>query len=423
VIIALALCVIASPATAWGQQRPQGVTEDAPQGERPPLEAPPILTGPAPLSSYPLELLGLLGPKRGGVTFTPSIFVSEEYNDNINGDNRDRRWDFITTVGPALTLVVNRPTYQLSAGYSSSSKIYARNEEFNEAFGAHNFVFTSLFQVTPSLTLTASDSFTFEREGTVGGFSTGRQDTASNRFDLGMSWRFSPSNTLSLGGSYNLVRFQGSGGGADSDEYTFRAGLGHTFTSRFDGFIHYKFDFLDVRGQDDSMTHTPTVGFSYRLTPTLFSSVEGGPAITQLSNETFVTPVGSAGLTKIFTFGSMGINYTRDVSVAGGFGGPTVTQIFSGNASVTTLARGLVVVLSPAYTTAESVSSSQANQVDAHSFTVTLGAAYQFSAYAMIFGGYSYFLQHTGSSSSRRIDVNQNIVRVGLQLGYPFHFD
>src|SRR5258705_9674838 len=110
-VATVALCVI--PASHVSAQQPAvGVPADRPEAERPqnpPAEAPPILQGPATLTSYPLELLGLLGPKRGGITLTPAIFLSEEYNDNINSDNQDRVWDFITNIGPALTLIINRP--------------------------------------------------------------------------------------------------------------------------------------------------------------------------------------------------------------------------------------------------------------------------------------------------------------------------
>ena len=424
-VATVALCVITASHVS-AQQPAVGVPADRPEAERPqnpPAEAPPILQGPATLASYPLELLGLLGPKRGGITLTPAIFLSEEYNDNINSDNLDRQWDFITNIGPALTLIINRPTYQLTAGYSNTSKIYAVNSEFDQLFASHNFVGNAFYQATPGLTLTASDSFTFQKSGVVAGFTTGRTDSVSNDFSLGTTWQMSAVDTLTLSGNYSLLRFQSSNA-TDSDTYGFRAGYGHGFTRLFSANINYKFEYINLQqGLQDSTTQTPTVGFSYRVTPTFNIAIAGGAAITQLGNETLVGPAGSAHLLKIFSWGSASLQYTRDVDVAGGFGGPTDLQTISATLAVSTLARNLILVLTPSYNISDSLSNRQAEQVDAQSFTLLLGALYQFNPYTSMFAGYSFFRQRTGQGSTRQVDVDQNIVRVGVQFGYPFHFD
>ena len=91
------------------------------------------LPGPA-LGAYPLELLGLATPPRGGTTLTPSLAISEEYNDNIFLDNSNRHWDLITSFSPALVLTVNRPSYSLNVGYTFSGQLYAKEERFNNVF-------------------------------------------------------------------------------------------------------------------------------------------------------------------------------------------------------------------------------------------------------------------------------------------------
>ena len=138
---------------AWGQQPPPRGIGAQPSG----TATEPALGPPSPpIAAYPLELLGLLAPaaQRGPVTLTPSISVSEEYNDNIFLDNRDRQWDFITSFSPALTLFVNRPSYQLTAGYSFSADLYAREDRLSNAFDRQNFVATGLYRLSSSVTLT-----------------------------------------------------------------------------------------------------------------------------------------------------------------------------------------------------------------------------------------------------------------------------
>ena len=96
------------------------------------------------------------------------------------------------------------------------------------------------------------------------------------------------------------------------------------------------------------MTHTPTLGVSYRLTPTLTGSISGAAALTDLSGETTVSPAATASLAQVLRFGSASMQYTRSVSAAGGFGGTTDTQLVSGTLTLPALRRGLLVVFSPA---------------------------------------------------------------------------
>ena len=410
---------------AWGQEAPpRGVGAQAPGTATAPAPVPPSL----PIAAYPLELLGLLAPgaQRGPVTLTPSISVSEEYNDNIFLDNRDRQWDFITSFSPALTLYVNRPSYQLSAGYSFSADVYAREDRLSNAFDRQNFVATGLYRLTPGVTLTASDAFAYDRNSNrvaAQGFSSGRQKSWSNTFTPGMTWQMTPQNSLGLSATYGVLRFEGAGTGVDSDTIGFQSNLSHAFTSRFSGIVAYGFTYLDPQGQDVSRTHTPTVGFSYVLTPTLTASVTGGASVTELGGDTFASPAGTASLVQVFSFGSAGLQYNRGVSVAGGFGGTNNTQTVSATLTLSTLLRGLFVVLSPAYSTSESVGPKRTGQVNVEAVTLNLGATYQIAQYVALFGGYTFLRQRTGGSSSIQLDADQNRIRFGLQLGYPINFD
>ena len=431
-LAALALSVLASQ--AWGQQpqpgaqQPQGSSQ-APTLERGPQPAaplPPELGAPPgiPVAAYPVELLGLLGPQRGGVTFTPSIIVSEEYNDNIFLDNANRDWDFLTRIGPALTLVINKANYQLTLGYATLAELYARHENLSSALGSHTFLGSIFWRATDNLTLSLTDTFVWDRNsGVVAGFATGRQQSWTNTVTPALGWRMTASDTLNLSGSYSVLRFENSGSGLDSDSYGFRASYGHAFSPRFTAGLIYAFTYVDPQVGDSTTTHTPQVGFSYRVTPTLTLAAEGGPGFTNVTGEEKVTPVGAARVTQAFTWGTAGLEYTRGVSVAGGFGGATDTWTVSGSIFLTTLARGLTVVFGPSYSEAESLDSHAAQQIDVNSINVRLAAAYQFSQYVTLFASYTYFRQRTGHSASQQLDVDQNVARVGFQFGYPFRFD
>ncbi|PYN74170.1 MAG: hypothetical protein DMD96_31010 [Candidatus Rokuibacteriota bacterium] len=363
---------------------------------------------------------------RGPLTLTPSISVSEEYNDNIFSDNRNRESDFITTFSPALTLLINRPAFQLRAGYSFGADIYARESQFNKAFNRQNFVVDGFYNASSVLTLSVSESFAYTRDTsltTQQGFSTGRQESWSNTFTPGMTWQMTSLNSLRLSASYSALRFIGEGTGRDSDTYGFLSTLTHTFTPRFSGLLGYGFTYLDPDGEDTSKTHTPSIGLTYLLTSTLTASVSGGPAITEVGNETIISPAGTVSLVQLLSFGSVALQYTRGVSVAGGFGGTTDTQTGSGTLALSSLYRGLLIMFTPSYSVADSLSSRQTEQVEVKTLTLALAATYQIGDYISFFGGYTFLRQRTGGSSSTQFDVDQNRVRFGVQFGYPFNFN
>jgi outer membrane protein assembly factor BamA len=232
----------------------------------------------------------------------------------------------------------------------------------------------------------------------------------------------SPQTSLGLSATYGVLRFLGNGSAIDSDTYGFQSTFGYAFTPRLTGTLAYNFTHLDLKGQEDSNTHNPSVGFIYRLTPTLTAAVSGGPAFTQISGRTTITPAGAASLTQVFRWGSAGVEYSRGVSAAGGFGGTTDTQTVSGTLSVQAV-RGLFLAFTPGYSTSESVSRDQTGQVDVQTFTVGLSAFYQITRYVGMFAGYTFLHERTSGSSSLQVDVDQNRVRVGLQFGYPINFD
>src|SRR5437867_9293089 len=395
----------------WGEEAPSSAAKAQP-----------------PVAAYPLELLGLLAPPeaRGPLTVTPSISVSEEYNDNVFLDNRRRESDFITSFAPAVTLFVNSPSYTLSAGYSFGADLYARQNGLSNPLARQNFLADGMYRHTPELTLTAIESFAFNRSTNLlapNTFSTGRQESWINTFTPGVAWQMTSRNALSVSATYTALRFEGQGAGINSDTYGLLSSLSHAFTPRLTGLLGYGFTYVDVREQGTSTTHTPALGLSYRLTQTLLGTVSGGPAITEFAGETILSPAGTATLVQTLPFGSAGLQYVRGVSAAGGFGGATDTQTASGTLTISGWQRGLIVALNPVYSVAESISSRQARQVDARSFTLTLSASYQIARYATVFGGYTFFQQRTSGSSATQLDVDQNRVRFGLQFGYPINFD
>jgi hypothetical protein len=287
-------------------------------------------------------------------------------------------------------------------------------------------VASGLYRLTPGLTLTASDLFllsNYTNLVSAQGISTGRQKSWRNSFVPGATWQMTRLDSLEVAGNYSALRYEGQGGGVDSDTYVARGVLSRAFTPRLSGNIGYEFTYLDEKsGLADSTTHTPRVGGSYQLTRTLVATINGGPAITLISGDTVVTPAGTASLAQTLPFGSASVQYIRAVTVAGGAGGTSDTQIASATLTLSGLLRGLFVTLNPSYTFADPIGPAQPGQGKIKAFSLGLSARYEIAPFVSVVGGYSYFYQHAIRPSTEP-DVNQNRVRLGLQFGYPINFD
>jgi hypothetical protein len=411
--------------SATGQERPVGTPQQQPPGpERPPLVTPVPST-----SAYPLELFGMLAPPLGGTTLVPSLAISEEWVDNVFLSNSNKQSDFITIFTPAVALYINRPRYRLIAGTAVSAELYANDSSLSRGFGRQNLLLAGDFTATPQLILRISDTLTVDRNtASTNAFTIGRQLSLTNAVNPGLRWQIASRTALDVSATYSALRFFGggngtNGNGTDSDTYVLQSNFEYSFTQRFTGVVGYGFEYLKIEGEDDSTTHTPTLGFGYRLTSALTVNVQGGPAITQIGGDTFITPAGTAGFTWRLRGGTLNVQYSRSVGVAGGFGGTAENQVAVATLTMPTWIRNLTFLISPSYNKSKSVDSQQSTQVDVESYRASIGVSYRFSPYVVGFAGYEFVHQRTGRESTQQVDADQNRVRVGLQIGYPFSLD
>ena len=416
-IAAVALCGLVS--SAFGQTPVREQIEQRPPEPRSqvaPLPSPPT-------SAYPLELIGLAGPlPNQPYTITPSFSVYEEYNDNIFFNNTQRQSDFITTFSPGLSLIINLPTLQLTAGYTLSGQLYAKESDLSNWVDHQIFLIRARYQMTSQLVFTVYDRFGWDQSADVPGqqgFVVQREESWNNALNAALAWEVTPRTSLALNAGYRVLRFPG-GVGTGSDSYTTNATLTYQLTRRLSGIVAGDFSYLKQEDIDPTQTYVPRFGLSYLFTPTLSGSVTAGPSITVFTNQTILDYVIGANITQILYMGGVTAQYNRGVDSAGGFTGTSNLQTVSVSGWFRPL-RDLVVAAGASYSTATSLSSQEAQQTDVNSVNANVDVTYQLTQWITLFGGYNFFRQRTGSSSTVKADVDQNRVRVGVQLGYPYN--
>jgi hypothetical protein len=400
------------PVVAPAAPRPVTTPEEpfrAPGG----LSTPPIFRGP--------DFFNPPEP-RGWITFTPAIAVIGEYNDNLDLTTRGKTSDFIGNIVPGFTLGLQRPNYQLSAGYNFGAEFYAEESERNSIARSQQLFLDYFYQVTPRVTFLLSELFVFDRESNVvstSGISAGFEDAWRNTLTARLAFQATQRTSLSVSASYSLLRYTDSAetGAQDSDTYRIGAGAAYQFTPRLGGTIDIGAGYLDIERDEDEYNYTALFGLTYQITRTLSGRAGVGPSLTVRDQETTVTPAVVLNLEQTFKFGALGIGYDRSVTAEAI--GITDRQNAFATLRLTTLRRELQVELTPYYTHTRNPESSGADR-DADTFTFNLRFAYQFARGLSLTGAYIFYRQRGGGDVG---DVDQNRVLIGLQYAYPINID
>jgi len=359
----------------------------------------------------------------------PSFTISEEYNDNVFLDNRNRQSDFITGFTPGIAISIERPTYRLAAGYNFTAELFARETSESHAFDRQSFFLDTMWKVDPFLTLSLTDSFIFSTDTNAiarENVSTGRNRSTGNTLGAGATYQLTDVWTLRGGGSYTLERFSGNSL-ENSDVYRANVGVDRRLSSRLTVGAGFEFGYFDISNEPKTTTYTPRIGATWRATDTITLALSGGPTVERREGgDTRLTPAITASYGQKVWFGSIGLSYDRAVGTAGGLGGPTDDDIVSGYVNITTLMRGLTVQLLPRYSNVQSPNS---NQIDIRSFTTALQVTYRLTDWVSVIGGYQFFHQRSDGTGVTSIgttvanDADQNRLFFGLTFGYPIRFD
>jgi hypothetical protein len=367
-------------------------------------------------------------PTRAPLTITPTFTITEEFNDNIDLDNRNREWDLITGFTPGVSVNLETPTYRLTAAYNFTAEVWARHPERNAAFDRQNFTLDGFYQVSPDVILTLADQFTLNTDTNLIAserVATGSGGGWSNSITPGVTWRIDPLTLLRTTGSYTMQRFDEEEQ-AESDVFRFDTMLERVLAPRFSGLLGYQFSYFEIEDEDRTTAHTPRIGGIFRATPTITVTLHGGPMFVEQGGDSYITPAVTATYRQATEFGSVTAFYDRNIGTAGGLGGTTINQLFGGSIDVITLRRGLTLTFAPQYSI---VKTHESNRIDVESLILPVSATYRFNDWVAAVASYQFFRQRsdstlrTESGAELARDGDQNRIFVGVQFGYPFRLD
>src|SRR3990172_2869745 len=289
----------------------------------------------------PLPALMIWGTASGSawaqtIIATPSLTISEEYDDNITLTSKNPLSDFISAARPALRLEVKDHPWYVTRGGSLRGELFASHSELNNYDNQDGRVSIE-FRPERPFTLSLTDTFTRSTNpATVApeaGIATGRFVSTSNAITPAATYQFNPRTGLRLQYSYRILRSD-SPAAKDSDTHEATAALPHQFTPRTSGDISYTFSRFLVEGSPERDSHSPRLGITFAYSPTIkFVSSTGLLFLEQEDGSQEVTLASSTRYEQAFKQGGFSIGFERNAGVAGLTGVTSVTQSLTTAAS------------------------------------------------------------------------------------------
>lgn len=381
---------------------------------------------PAPAPSPVLGPQELLSPRPARFTFTPTITLFEEYNDNVLLDNSHRRSDWITAIAPGFSFDLRSDTYRLAFAYDFVAELYSRESKFDDAFSRQSGNLDARYRAGKQVTLTLADTFINSLDTSAistTGIATGRSRSWSNTVIPGAAWEIDPLWTARIFGTYTTLRYERRGL-VDSDIYHLTPSIERRLTETVIGVLAYEFGDFDVQREPNVVTHTPRVGARYRLTRTLSGSLSAGPTFeVSADGKDRIEAAVTAGLRQEFQLGFVGLDYDRGVGTAGGLGGTTENDVIGARLGLTGLVKNLTVDFTANYGhVRSSLVRSSDRRIEVQTWTAGVRTVYKATTWMSLYFGYLFFEQLPGGTSVG-VRADQNRVSFGVLFGYPLTSD
>lgn len=362
-----------------------------------------------------LVLVGLLGGGAGlawaqRITLSPSITVSEEYDDNILLSSTDRQSDFVTAVSPALRLTITEHPWSVTATGALRGLYYARRSDLNSSTDNRQGSLTIEYHPTPRLRASLTDTLVRSLDpGEVDpttGITVGRFASTRNTVTPAVTYQLTPLTHLDLQYAFSVLR-SGSPLVEESDTHEATLGLRREFTRRTTGTLRYTFSRFEVEEAPARDAHLPRVGVAYALTPTARLSADGGPLFLERADgSTEVTAGGSVQYAQEFERGRLALTYDRSAGVAGTVGEVVTSQSLTAVLSYS-VTRTLTVALDGAVRSSEAAGT----PTDFLVYAAGVRFDYRILRWLSANAGYRYFRQDDRSGP---LDLERNVIFLGL---------
>ena len=377
------------------------------------------------------------------MTLTPSLSVSEVYNDNLFFSETDLERDFATYISPRMTLVYQSKNITLSSSYRGTLQLYSRRSDANQYAQAVAFDLglpllsrtikgfdvqvTESISFTPELpafsfadlpqeigeevpvsetrTLIAPDTFTAANEG----IQVGRRDAFVNNAGITVSYGWSSRFNTSLSYTNQITLFKGS---ELQDSMNHNAGLEteYEWSDRTRLTASYRLGVSERQRGEAIIFHSFLIGVGHRISPALSGDINVGGTIIRDEPAQLNLRLQIA---KNYELGSLSAQYYQAVGTGGGLAtSATLSQRVLGRAT-RSLGRNITGFVRLAYSRNISLSG---EDLDIRTFNAVTGVSVGLLSWLSGSLSYSYFNQQSRGIAGTDGERNQVMLTLGATI-------
>ena len=194
--------------------------------------------------------------------FTPSLTISEEYNDNYLREADNEQEEFITSYELGFSLGFLKPKSQIYLGYSPR---YVDHKNFDNRGGLeHNVSLDGFFTPNKKTNIDVNLAYTSEDDQETG-------DSWENSADLSGSYQLSKHTSIRASHSYTQEFDQQirTGEFIESEQNITEVAISNRFGERDRAGLSFRYSFEDYEDTDadENTEFSPTAYITYWLTP------------------------------------------------------------------------------------------------------------------------------------------------------------
>ena len=366
---------------------------------------------------------------QAGWYLTPSLRLSESFDDNIFGTSTNRESDFITRVTPGLDGGYRSEPFTLTAAGAFESDIFAKNPQLNDPTTGWNAGLNAQYLPTRNWTLGLNVNY-FETKSlttfTQGLININLQNplNPANTVQFGRqrvtllsalgsaAYQITPRTSANGSFGYTHSTFEG---GASNTAYTTQLGLSHQVTAVDTGTFNYLISVFDSPDSPTTVVNTPMIGWIRQFSPATTLNVSAGPSFVEGS----VYPAVNAQLTHQFKIFDIVANAALRYSYAQGFvvgeAGAQNTQNVAATLTAEPI-RSLLLSLVLGASKYDSISESTLPTVT--TYGVALVATYQILKWLSASASYTFYYQEQSGGN-----IPHSVLSLGLEAKYPIRVD
>lgn len=361
----------------------------------------------------------------GEFRVTPSLKVTERYDNNIFYSQSGKVDDFLTDTDPRVKIISKGRAVDVAADLGVRWTQYAKNPKLSYFSSQGGLVLkadTLTGRALRGLGLTVTEHYYYTKDYpsfaelngpnpiASEGIQTNRVTTFGNAAGATASYVLSP-RAMVLGG-YTNVRTQYSGGSTSLVGSTIdlgNAGLEYSLTPTTTMLSDYFYSRFSFSGDGSQDTHAADVGARHQFSKDWSADARvGGTYLPSLDRLTYNFNVGT---TQKFSATEVRARVLRTVSTSGGLAAALSYRTTAQLQVSHRLTPTLTATLAGNYGMAETVGSST---VDVKSYNGNAGINYVLTRWADLFASYSYFKQD--STGTTGFSVNRTQVMVGITM-------